>query len=203
MMTHYKAKGKFRNRHVARQAEGQEQRFHRTVLGPRLTDQAQRAANVWHRHSDDGRGCPRAHQISRVDRSDSNMSHKGYPASATYTDEQLQRMRDVHAEQVALGMAPRSDSRLTLQYATRSCDPEYATARCVAEELVLVDFFHQSTLYPEIIEAVMRKVAHALKQEFPVVPWGSVWSSVRFYVPTILKLFCIDTAGRATLWTSG
>ena len=100
----------------------------------------------------------------------------------------------VHAEQRRLGMEPRADSRLALQFSNGTCDPEYRSATEVAEELILVDHIYKTTLYGEIIEETMRAVANRLKRQHRVVPWATIWEIVRFYVPTMLKIHCLLTS---------
>ena len=104
------------------------------------------------------------------------------------------RVQAVHAEQRARGMQPRADSKLTLLYANGEADPLYATAADVAHELCVVDHIFRTTLYGEIIEEVMRRVAAALRAEtadssgVPRLTWTDAWIVVRNYVPTMLKL---------------
>lgn len=114
-------------------------------------------------------------------------AEKNEPGSAEYE----RRLNAVIAEQHRLGMAPRSDSRLTVQYAHGSCDPVYTTAAVVAQELVLVDFVFHETLYGEIVEDVMRAVAHRLKRQYRRTSWHDVWDVTRFYVPAMLKAYCL------------
>jgi hypothetical protein len=106
-----------------------------------------------------------------------------------------ERREQVLSEQRRLGMEPRQDSRLTLQFADGTCDAEYRTATDVAEELVMVDRIHKQTLYGDIIAETMRAVANKLKREYRVVSWTVLWDIVRFYVPTMLKIHCLITAG--------
>ena len=106
------------------------------------------------------------------------------------------RLEAVHCEQRRLGMEPRADSRLALQFASGTCEQEYQTAAQVAEELVLVDRIYKTTLYGEIIEETMRAIANRIKREYRVIPWAVVWEIVRFYVPTMLKIHCMLTSGQ-------
>jgi len=105
------------------------------------------------------------------------------------------RREQVWAEQRRMGMEPRNDSRLTALYADGGADVEFPTARAVAHELCLTDLIHRRTLYGDIIEAAMRRVAYALKEDYPGLPWKDVWDVVRFYAPTMLKLHCLRSTG--------
>ena len=104
------------------------------------------------------------------------------------------RINDVHALQKMYGMEPRQDSKLTLAYARGESEPEYATAEAVAHELVMVDRIYKTTLYSAIIEDVMRGIANRLKNEIKYLTWTESWNIVRFYAPTILKLYCLRKA---------
>ena len=110
------------------------------------------------------------------------------------------RFNAVVEEQHRLGMAPRTDSRLTIQYARGTCDPIYSTASVVAQELVLVDFVFRETLYGEIVEDVMRAVAHRLKKTYRRASWHDVWDVTKFYVPTMLKLYCLMSTPHGRLF---
>lgn len=104
------------------------------------------------------------------------------------------RIDQVHALQRRYGMEPRQDSKLTLAYAHGDVEPEYATAEAVAHELVMVDRIYQTTLYSVILEDAMRGIANRLKKEVRHISWNDVWRIVRFYAPTILKLYCLRKA---------
>lgn len=108
-----------------------------------------------------------------------------------------QRREAVHAAQRRMGMEPRDDSALTERFAAGEADPEYATPEEVAHELCVVDHIYRTTLYGEVIEDVMRGVAHRLREETGRrLPWGEVWRIVRFYVPTMLKVHCLRASGQ-------
>lgn len=104
------------------------------------------------------------------------------------------RIDNVHTLQKIYGMEPRQDSKLTLAYARGETEPEYATAEAVAHELVMVDRIYKTTLYSAIIEDVMRGIANRLKKEVKHITWTEAWNVVRFYAPTILKLYCLRKA---------
>lgn len=117
-------------------------------------------------------------------------------ASGMPADVFAARVDQVHAEQRRLGMSPRTDSRLTLQWAAGAADPEYQTAHQVAHELVVTDHVYRTTLYGEIIEVVMRNVATFLRKTYRGLTWSDTWDIVRFYVPTMLKLHCLTSTAQ-------
>jgi len=97
------------------------------------------------------------------------------------------RMSQVHDAQAVLQMAPRTDSRLTLMYATGHLN---ATAREVAHELMCVDHIMGHTNYDQIIEESMRRIAAYVKSTYKI-DWTSTWEIVRKYVPTALKMHSV------------
>lgn len=97
------------------------------------------------------------------------------------------RLQQVHDMQRAMGMEPRTDSRLTSQWVDGTANPVYKTATDVAHELVFVDHIYQTTLYGEVIEEAMRLIAQWVQTETRL-PWGDTWQLVRWYAPTMLKL---------------
>ena len=108
------------------------------------------------------------------------------------TREEVSRKIDlVHAAQRRLGMEPRDDSSLTFNYAAGHLeDDETLLPSTVANELFIVDHIHKTTNYAGIIEDVMREVAEDLWVKYRL-SWSDTWEVVRFYVPTMLKLYCI------------
>lgn len=103
-------------------------------------------------------------------------------------------IEDVRAQQRAMGMEPRDDSALTVQYARGEADTLclYVDPADVANDLVAVDLVYQTTLYQEIVEDTLRFVANWLHRKYRL-PWGDTWAIVRAYVPTMVKLYCIDS----------
>lgn len=102
-------------------------------------------------------------------------------------NERRVRTKDVQDWQLAYGMQPREDSKLTDLYARGLLDAAL-TADSVARELVATDFLYKNTLYPEILEDFLRGVANRCKRENPSLTWNQVWEIVRFYGPDVLKL---------------
>lgn len=94
----------------------------------------------------------------------------------------------LHAWQRHYGMEPREDSRLTELYARGELAPLGADE--VARELYATDFFYRGTLYPEVIEAFLRRVAARLREEHSL-SWTSTWKVVRYYGPLALKLLMV------------
>lgn len=107
------------------------------------------------------------------------------------TVEQRAAVERVHANQRAMGMQPRDDSSLTVQYAIGDVDTLYVDAADVANDLVAVDLVYQTTLYQEIVEQTLRSIAAWLRHQYRL-PWGDTWTIVRAYVPTMVKLYCVD-----------
>lgn len=106
-------------------------------------------------------------------------------------DEVSRKIELVHAAQRRLGMEPRDDSSLTFNYASGQLDDdETLLPSTVANELFIVDHIHKTTNYATIIEDVMREVAEELRNKYRL-SWSDTWEIVRFYVPTMLKLYCI------------
>lgn len=103
-------------------------------------------------------------------------------------------MNEIHELQKKVGMNPREDSRLTRQYAEGCADPEFASVQDVVHELYIVDGIFRTTLYGEVIEDVMRRVADQLRERYRVT-WTVAWDIVRFYVPTMLKLHMLRRSG--------
>ena len=98
-----------------------------------------------------------------------------------------ERVGLVHEWQRYYKMEPRKDSKLTDMFANGSLNmfPDQ-----VARELMATDFIYKYTLYGEMIEEFMRKVAGRLKQQYDLT-WTSTWNIVRFYAPIGLKLICL------------
>lgn len=90
------------------------------------------------------------------------------------------------------GMEPRDDSHLTRMYASGEID---APPDQIARELMATDFIFKHTLYGEIIEEFLRRVAQRLRHKFRPLSWTSTWTIVRFYGPIALKLMCLSSTG--------
>lgn len=95
----------------------------------------------------------------------------------------------VQNAQRRLGMEPRNDSSLTFNYA-RGLLEEDDVPSSVANELVIVDRIHRDTNYSLIIEDVLREIADHIRRKYRL-PWVDAWDIVRFYGPTMLKLYCV------------
>ena len=104
------------------------------------------------------------------------------------------RLQQLHDMQRAMGMEPRKDSHLTTQWVEGNADPVYETVTDVAHELVFVDYIYQHTLYGEVIEESMRLLAEWVRAEFRI-PWTQTWELVRWYAPTMLKLYFLRRSG--------
>ena len=105
------------------------------------------------------------------------------------------RILEIHEFQRAFGMEPRDDSTLTLSYATGKMP--HMTSLQIAKELVIVDRVYQHTQYSSVLEEVMRKVTYYLKEKYSFISWTDIWSITRFYIPEMIKLYCIRMSGKS------
>ena len=96
--------------------------------------------------------------------------------------------------QLYYNMTPRSDSRLTHMFANQELDVS-VTADQVARELLATDFIYKNTLYGDMIQDFLRRVADELREVHPDLSWTDTWDIVRFYGPHALKLMCISASG--------
>ena len=99
------------------------------------------------------------------------------------------RVQAVQAAQRCLGMEPRNDSRLTYLYAVGDC-MAHEPPSVIAHELVTVDTIYRETEYGQIIEDVLRELAAHLRRTY-ALSWTDTWDIVRFYGPTMLKLYLV------------
>jgi hypothetical protein len=112
--------------------------------------------------------------------------------SSEVVDVRALRIDMVRAWQRHYGMEPRDDSRLTWLFA----DGLVAMpADMVARELLATDYIYKRTLYGELIQSFLRRVADALRTEHPKLSWKATWDIVRFYGPIALKLMCVAATG--------
>lgn len=108
--------------------------------------------------------------------------------SPSKRDLALQRVEWVHSAQRQYGMEPRNDSMLTYKYAIGNEEDDLPSS--IAKELVFVDQLYKKTEYGRIIEDVLRGIAESMKSKYKL-PWTETWEIVRFYGPTMLKLYCL------------
>lgn len=113
--------------------------------------------------------------------------------SKNLTSDQLERIELVKKEQSKLSMTPRNDSILTYNYAINNVPDYLNTPEKIAQELVIVDYIYNNTNYATIIEDVMREVASHIRFKYRL-DWNTTWDIVRFYIPDMLKLYCIRTS---------
>lgn len=99
----------------------------------------------------------------------------------------LSRIEIIRLKQRQRGMLPRSDSRLTYEYATNHS----LFADDVVSELIMVDYIHQRTLYGMWKETVFSSMARYIKEAFGLT-WTDAWQLTRFYAPPMLQLFCLQ-----------
>lgn len=105
-------------------------------------------------------------------------------------ENQLKKIEIVRENQKKLGMTPRNDSILTYNFAIGDVPDYLNDPDRVAEELVMVNYIHEKTNYANIIEDVMREIANHIHFKYKL-DWNSTWDIVRFYVPDMLKLYCV------------
>ena len=108
-------------------------------------------------------------------------------------EEYFQRWESVCARQMAYGMEPRSDSKLTHLYCARVLPPCW-TEEIVVAELLDVNDIHTLTPYGEHLEEVLRVLAAMARKQYRL-PWGDTWEIVRFYGPPLFKLLCVSEMG--------
>lgn len=98
------------------------------------------------------------------------------------------RVAQVQEWQRFYAMEPRADSKLTVRYANGECGAMQADE--VARELMCTDFLYKYTLYSDLLEAFLRRVAARLRRMYRI-SWKATWDIVRFYGPTALKLYAL------------
>lgn len=102
----------------------------------------------------------------------------------------LERVEWVHSAQRERGMEPRNDSILTYKYAMEELDDDDDDVpSSIAAELVFVDRLYKTTNYGRLLEDVLRGIADSMKRKYKL-SWNDTWEIVRFYGPTMLKLYC-------------
>lgn len=107
------------------------------------------------------------------------------------TESQRATVAGICAIQRSMGMNPRDDSLLTVNYALGQTGSLYKSPYEVAQDLTAVDLIYETTLYAEIVEDLMRRIAAWIEAAYGL-PWGDVWALVRAFAPTMIKLYCVD-----------
>lgn len=100
-----------------------------------------------------------------------------------------ERVAWVQSVQRQLGMEPRNDSLLTYKYAIGEVNDDDVPST-IAKELVFVDELYRTSNYGAILEEALRAIAEAMKRKYNL-PWAETWEVVRFYGPTMIKLYCV------------
>ena len=108
--------------------------------------------------------------------------------------EESAKLDELRSEQLKLGMEPRHDSVLSMLYAQGNVPDELKNVKVVAKELKIVDHIYKHTNYSNIIEDVMREIAHHIHFKYRI-EWDTTWDIVRFYVPDMLKLYSVKKYG--------
>ena len=101
------------------------------------------------------------------------------------------RIEMVHEWQLYYNMEPRTDSQLTELFANGQVP---MSPDCVARELMATDFIYKHTLYGEVIEEYLRRIAWEIKHRYQL-SWTATWNIVRFYGPIALKITCLIMTG--------
>ena len=99
----------------------------------------------------------------------------------------IDRINEVKNEQLKLNMTPRSDSQLTFNYGIGKTN---LSPKQIAHELYLVNFIFENTNYSTLLEEVMREVSLYFRFRY-ALSWNETWDLTKFYVPTMLKLYCL------------
>ena len=105
-------------------------------------------------------------------------------------ENQLKKIQIVQNEQKKFGMMPRNDSILTYNYAIGEIPDYLNDPEKVAQELIIVNHIHEHTNYANIIEDVMREIANHIHFKYKL-DWNTTWEIVKFYIPDMLKLYCV------------
>lgn len=103
------------------------------------------------------------------------------------SDDAACRLKCLHEWQKFYNMSPRDDSRLTQRFVSGEL---MWPVDVVARELMATDFIYKNTLYGEVIEDYMRRMAVRLRSQH-VLTWTDTWNIVRFYGPLSLKLLML------------
>lgn len=101
------------------------------------------------------------------------------------------RIDDLWGKQRARGMVPRDDSKLSFLFATEESNE---SVNDVARELCTVNYIYENTAYSALLEDVMRELASQCRKKYKLSSWTETWKILRFYAPTLLKLYCVRTS---------
>ena len=101
--------------------------------------------------------------------------------------EATRRLESLHEWQVYYKMVPRDDSRLTQRFVSGEL---LWPVDVVARELMATDFIFKNTLYGEVVEEYMRRMAERLRAIHGLT-WTDTWNIVKFYGPLSLKLLML------------
>ena len=101
-----------------------------------------------------------------------------------------ERLSELHQWQAFYNMIPREDSQLTKRFVNGEIS---WPVDVVARELMATDYIYRATLYGEMLEGYMRKLADRLRSHHPELTWSQTWTIVRFYGPISLKLLMLLT----------
>jgi len=99
-----------------------------------------------------------------------------------------ERFEIIAKELASIGMECRNDSTLLKRFVDDTLRPR-TEPKQLALEISTIHKIHTHTLYPELIEDIMRQVATTIREQYSL-PWGDTWIIVRTYVPSMLKLYC-------------
>ena len=101
------------------------------------------------------------------------------------------RLSTLHTWQRFYNMQPREDSQLTQLYVDGKI---HMPVEEIARELMATDFIYKETLYGQIIEDFMRKLASNVQEKYHI-SWTATWTIVKFYGPVALKLLMLLHCG--------
>ena len=98
-----------------------------------------------------------------------------------------ERRNALYAWQRSYNMEPRPDSSLTTMFINGELNMPVDQ---VARELMCTDFLYKHTLYGNLLEEFLRKVAHRIKDQYKI-SWTATWNIVRFYGPIAMKVISL------------
>ena len=207
-----KTECELRDRHPIDKVIGQAHHVNGGVLGPSLSQPIERTAHVRDAHLAHDRGqhaffphqifpcgcCTRQQEKKNAAGTHSWSLRRSIMVAtsvATFmldaTESQRATVAGICAIQRSMGMNPRDDSLLTVNYALGQTGSLYKSPYEVAQDLTAVDLIYETTLYAEIVEDLMRCIAAWIEAAYGL-PWGDVWALVRAFAPTMIKLYCVD-----------
>ena len=87
----------------------------------------------------------------------------------------------------------RDDSRLAFLWASGGGGGQVSDCPMseIAEEMAVMQFVCDTTLYNSVIEDALRNMANAIKSKHKKLTWTTVWEIVKKYGPDIIRYQCL------------